>query len=660
MWLERIAEPGDLDDLTEDQLTELAGEIRDFIVAAVAETRRPPRLQPRRGRADARPAPRVRVAPRRHPVGHRPPGLRPQARHRAAGRLRRAAPGRRPVRLPLARGEPRTTSSRTATPRRSCRTPTAWPSPATPARDPHRHIVAVIGDGSMTGGMAYEALNNLGHSQRRVIIVLNDNGRSYAPTVSNLTAERPRRRAADRRRARRRSSAASASGCRQLLTEIRLNPVYVRRQRTPRGAPARRARSSAPRPRRRVEAFKAAVREFLQPPAFFEALGVRYVGPVDGHDIAALEPALRNAVELSAEGPIVVHVLTQKGRGYPPAEDDDEKHLHDAPGVRPADRPAQGGADRLHAGVRRGDHQGGRGRRPHRRDHRGDGRPDRPAAVPGPLPRPLLRRRHRRAARRHRRRRHGDGRPAPGRGDLLDVPQPGLGPGRLRRRPAPPARWCSASTAPASPAPTGRATTACTTWRCSPGCPGMRVLAPSSAQELQQMLARRDERSPTAARSPSATRGARPARSASTRSASASAARQVRAPRATGRRACACWPSASWSRRPRRPPTSSPPRASTSTVWDVRCCAPLDADMLADAAAPPGRRDVRGRRPRRRHRHDDRRPHRRHRARPCRSRCSASPTRFIPHDGRARARSWPSSASTPTASPPPSAGCSLQ
>src|SRR5690606_16980474 len=54
--------------------------------------------------------------------------------------------------------------------------------------DPHRHVVAVIGDGSMTGGLAYEALNNLGHSHRRVIIVLNDNGRSYAPTVSNLSA----------------------------------------------------------------------------------------------------------------------------------------------------------------------------------------------------------------------------------------------------------------------------------------------------------------------------------------------------------------------------------------------------------------------------------------------------------------------------------------
>ena len=118
----------------------------------------------------------------------------------------------------------------------------------------------------------------------------------------------------------------------QALTEIRLNPVYVRRQRKLEelvrdvplvGNPAERA----------LEAVKAAAREFLQPPAFFEALGVRYVGPVDGHDLGQLEPALRNAVELSSEGPIVVHVLTRKGKGYPPAEDDDEKHLHDAPPV---------------------------------------------------------------------------------------------------------------------------------------------------------------------------------------------------------------------------------------------------------------------------------------------------------------------------------------
>jgi 1-deoxy-D-xylulose-5-phosphate synthase len=82
---------------------------------------------------------------------------------------------------------------------------------------------------------------------------------------------------------------------------------------------------------------KALFREVLEPIAFFEALGVRYTGPIDGHDIAGIEDALRNAAEY--DGPIVVHVLTQKGRGYPPAEDDDEKHLHDAPVFDPATGP---------------------------------------------------------------------------------------------------------------------------------------------------------------------------------------------------------------------------------------------------------------------------------------------------------------------------------
>jgi 1-deoxy-D-xylulose-5-phosphate synthase len=198
----------------------------------------------------------------------------------------------------------------------------------------HRHIVAVIGDGSMTGGMAYEALNNLGHSKlRRVIMVLNDNGRSYAPTISNLagggatitpsTAPLPDR---------------ITGKLAHSLTNIRMNPVYVRRQRRIENfleklpVVGRQAEQA-------MESFKAAVREFLQPPSFFEALGVRYIGPVDGHNVEELENAFRNAVELTAEGPIVVHVLTQKGRGYPPAEDDDEKNLHDAPIFDPAIGP---------------------------------------------------------------------------------------------------------------------------------------------------------------------------------------------------------------------------------------------------------------------------------------------------------------------------------
>ena len=198
-----------------------------------------------------------------------------------------------------------------------------------------RHIVAVIGDGSMTGGMAYEALNNLGHSGKRVIIVLNDNGRSYAPTVSNLiqTSANEDETGGIKRPVDRLTESLSHK-----LTDIRLNPVYVRRQRRLERF-LRELPLVGPQAERGLEAFKKGVREFLQPTAFFEALGVHYVGPIDGHDIEALEHAFDAARQRVEEGPIVIHVITQKGRGYSPAEDDDEKHLHDAPTFDPVNGP---------------------------------------------------------------------------------------------------------------------------------------------------------------------------------------------------------------------------------------------------------------------------------------------------------------------------------
>jgi 1-deoxy-D-xylulose-5-phosphate synthase len=170
-----------------------------------------------------------------------------------------------------------------------------------------------------------------------VIIVLNDNGRSYAPTISNLV------HGGD-------TAASDATGevprlpervtgkLSRALTGIRMNPVYVRRQRKFE-AFMRDLPLVGKQAEQGVEAFKAAVREFLQPPSFFEALGVRYIGPVDGHDIDELENAFRSALARESEGPIVLHVLTQKGRGYSFAEDDDEKHLHDTPTFDPVDGP---------------------------------------------------------------------------------------------------------------------------------------------------------------------------------------------------------------------------------------------------------------------------------------------------------------------------------
>jgi 1-deoxy-D-xylulose-5-phosphate synthase len=334
MWLEQIGEPGDLRDLSYDELAALAGEIRDFIVAAVAENAG--HLGSNLGVVELTLAlHRVFDSPR--------DALLWDTGHQAY--VHKLVTGRQAdfARLRQTKGlsgyPSRAESPHDFVENSHASTILSYAYGLAVARDlgaaDHRHVVAVIGDGSMTGGMSYEALNNLGHSGKRVIIILNDNGRSYAPTISNLTAERSVAQDGPET-----APIISRIGdaLSQFLTDIRLNPVYVRRQRKLEelvrdvplvGYPAERA----------VEAVKAAARELLQPPSFFEALGVRYVGPVDGHDLAALEPALRNAVELSSEGPIVVHVMTQKGRGYPPAEDDDEKNLHDAPVFDPAIGP---------------------------------------------------------------------------------------------------------------------------------------------------------------------------------------------------------------------------------------------------------------------------------------------------------------------------------
>lgn len=162
-----------------------------------------------------------------------------------------------------------------------------------------RHVIAVVGDGALTGGMSYEALNNIGHSQSRIIIIWNDNGRSYAPTISRLSSS---------------------------LTKLRLNPAYMQ------------ARSRIERIISEIPAvgsiansswsgLTGALREAIEPRVFFEALGVRYAGPVNGHDVAELEYALQGAREW--DGPIVVHALTQKGRGYGPAETDEVYRMHD-------------------------------------------------------------------------------------------------------------------------------------------------------------------------------------------------------------------------------------------------------------------------------------------------------------------------------------------
>jgi len=159
-------------------------------------------------------------------------------------------------------------------------------------------VVAVVGDGSLTGGVALEALNLIGHRKPDVLVILNDNGRSYAPTVGGLAGH---------------------------LAPLRLHPGY---ERLKKGVEETLGRVPLVGDGM-VEAAKRAkegAKALLAPRVVFEDLGWQYAGPVDGHDLPALERALDHAKRVP--GPVLLHVITQKGRGYKPAEEHDEDNLH--------------------------------------------------------------------------------------------------------------------------------------------------------------------------------------------------------------------------------------------------------------------------------------------------------------------------------------------
>ena len=165
-------------------------------------------------------------------------------------------------------------------------------------RGDRRPVVAVVGDGALTGGMCWEALNNIATSDRPVVIVVNDNGRSYSPTIGGLAEH---------------------------LAGLRLRPGYERMLgnvkdtlgRTPVvGPPLYGA----------LHGLKRGMKDLLAPQGMFEDLGLKYMGPVDGHDLAALEHAFSLARQF--EGPVLVHCVTRKGFGYAPAENHQADHMH--------------------------------------------------------------------------------------------------------------------------------------------------------------------------------------------------------------------------------------------------------------------------------------------------------------------------------------------
>ena len=162
----------------------------------------------------------------------------------------------------------------------------------------HQHVVAVIGDGGLTGGMAWEALNNIAGSQRQVVIVVNDNERSYSPTIGGLAHHL--------------STLRTTQGYERFMnwgkrvlnrTPFVGHPIY--------GA---------------LHGMKKGLKDIVAPQGMFEDLGLKYVGPVDGHDVIEMEHALRRAKEF--DGPVIVHAITEKGRGYAPAERDEADRFH--------------------------------------------------------------------------------------------------------------------------------------------------------------------------------------------------------------------------------------------------------------------------------------------------------------------------------------------
>ena len=163
----------------------------------------------------------------------------------------------------------------------------------------NRHVVAVVGDGALTGGMSWEALNNLSpESDRNLVIVVNDNERSYSPTIGGLAT---------------------------YLTTLRASKEYERIL-----GRGKRMLHNTPVVGKYIygtlHGMKKGIKDMVAPQGMFEDLGFKYLGPIDGHDIAAMEKTLHMAKEFGA--PVIVHAITEKGRGYTPAIEDMAEKFH--------------------------------------------------------------------------------------------------------------------------------------------------------------------------------------------------------------------------------------------------------------------------------------------------------------------------------------------
>uniref|UniRef100_UPI00289E10E8 1-deoxy-D-xylulose-5-phosphate synthase n=1 Tax=Microbacterium sp. TaxID=51671 RepID=UPI00289E10E8 len=180
-----------------------------------------------------------------------------------------------------------------------------------------RHVVAVVGDGALTGGMTWEALNNISDdNDRNLVIVVNDNGRSYAPTIGGMARYLNRVRTTEQYESLRKGSASFFR---------KLGPAGRAVYRGVRGG---------------THGFLS---RFTNNAALYSNLDIKYLGPIDGHDLEALEETLRLAKEYSA--PAIVHVITEKGRGYEPARNDEADQFHAVGKIDPATGEPLGSSD---------------------------------------------------------------------------------------------------------------------------------------------------------------------------------------------------------------------------------------------------------------------------------------------------------------------------
>ncbi len=301
--LERIESPQDLRGLSAAELDELAQEIRDYLVSSVSRTGG--HLGPNLGVVELTLGlHRVFDSPRDTLVfdtGHQSYVHKLLTGRRDFSELRK--------RGGLAGYPSRAESEHDVVENSHASTAVSWAAGIGRGRtlrgEDDRTTVAVIGDGALTGGMAWEALNSLAASHDRVVIVVNDNGRSYAPTIGGLARR---------------------------LDGIRTDPRYEQflgwGKRTFEGRGPWRNFTY-----RSVMHGKRALKGLIAEQGMFEDLGLKYVGPVDGHDLEQVEAALRHARDFGA--PVIVHVLTEKGRGYTPAEEDVADRFHAVGKIHP-------------------------------------------------------------------------------------------------------------------------------------------------------------------------------------------------------------------------------------------------------------------------------------------------------------------------------------